>query len=125
MNELIIKKEELIKEISRNGIGDLLKPLTKEIHLGDFTVFNLLDSYVVVISTLKKGQTLVLKKENFDSSVVLETVEGKKVGELDFPENKIFAKLLDAGKKLSAKVDYCVVLPEYNSVKIDVYLIDF
>ena len=50
------------------------------------------------------------------------TSDNKFVGELDDAYNEIIARLMDAGKKITAKVRYLLRTEEYNVMSLDVFL---
>ena len=95
---------ELIKKAENpQGLGDLIKPLTREIHLFDSFIAG--TSYLKDPDVLKKasiGDTLSLRRESsnlFDSNAILILNEsGEKYGYVPEKDNMIFARLMDAGK---------------------------
>ena len=112
------------------GIGDVLKPLIKEIHLFDTYVAgttHLKDESV--LDEIEVGQKLTLKREinKFDEkAIMLITEGGKKVGYVPEKDNVIFSRLMDAGKLLSAKVtDIKERKGDFLQISIGIYLIDF
>ena len=101
---------ELIQKVDTpQGLGDLIKPLTREIHLFDSFIAG--TSYLKDPEVLKKaavGDTLTLRRESanrFDSNAILIlNADGEKYGYVPEKDNQIFARLMDAGKQLTAKV---------------------
>lgn len=58
--------------------------------------------------------------------MVVEVFNGnERLGELAEFDGEVIARLLDAGKKLTAKVKNVVVIPEYSSLEISITMIDF
>ena len=53
------------------------------------------------------------------------TSDNKFVGELDDAYNEIIARLMDAGKKITAKVRYLLRVEEYNVMSLDVFFKGF
>ena len=53
------------------------------------------------------------------------TSDNKFVGELDDAYNEIIDRLMDAGKKITAKVRYLLRAEEYNVMSLDVFLKEF
>ena len=53
------------------------------------------------------------------------TSDNKFVGELDDAYNEIIARLMDAGKKITAKVRYLLRTEEYNVMSLGVFLKEF
>ena len=113
MGELMRKNDDLAVLTQAKGIGDVLKPLIKEI----------------VLDEIEVGQKLTLKREinKFDEkAIMLITENGKKVGYVPEKDNVIFPRLMDAGKLLSAKVtDIKERKGDFLQISIGIYLIDF
>ena len=99
---------KLVQTIDQQGVGDLFKPLIREIHL--------FDSYVAgtthledksVLEKIGGGDRLSLQREDnkFDENAILIlTEDGRKLGYIPEKDNIIFARLMDAGKMLMAKI---------------------
>ncbi len=129
-NELTeIKAAELAGAIRETGVGDLIKPLVKDIHLFDSFVAgttHLQDESVLL--TLKEGDKLTLLRENnkFDeNAIILLTESKKKVGYVPEKDNQIFARLMDAGKLLTAKIKSVERKGSFTQIAIGIYLVDF
>ena len=129
-NELIEQKTGgLVSAINRQGLGEMLKPLIREIHL--------FDSYVAgtthledqtVLDEIKTDDKLSLFREDnkFDSNaIVIKTESQKKLGYVPEKDNMIFARLMDAGKMLSAKIKDIEKLGSFTKIAIGIYLLDF
>ena len=126
----MIKNGDLAVLTQAKGIGDVLKPLIKEIHLFDTYIAgttHLKDK--TVLDEIEVGQKLTLKREinKFDEkAIMLITENGKKVGYVPEKDNVIFSRLMDAGKLLSAKVtDIKERKGDFLQISIGIYLIDF
>ena len=130
MNELSeIKNEELVIATENMQIGELLKPLIREIHL--------FDSYIAgtthlkdqaVLDAIKTGDKLTLQREDnkFDSNAILIfTADGQKIGYVPEKDNIIFARLMDAGKMLSAQIKNIDIKGTFHKISIGIYLVDF
>ena len=129
-NDLILNKTgELVSVMEHNDIGKLLKPLIREIHLFDSFVAgttHLTDPSV--LDEIKVGDQLSLQREDskFDSNAILiRTAEKKKLGYVPEKDNIIFARLMDAGKMLSAKVKGIEKKGSFTKIAIGIYLVDF
>lgn len=128
-NGLILKKEGLVPLVEEKGIGDLIKPLTTEIHLFDSFVAgttHLKDQSV--LGEISVGSKLTLKREDnkFDDNAILLFAEnGKKVGYVPEKDNIIFARLMDAGKLLSATITAIETKGSFTQIRIGIYLVDF
>lgn len=127
MDELIIKEENSLKFIDKLGMETIIKPLKKEIWLKDCFVKELLLHGADKLAKLKIGDELTMKREKLPYDVLCVAIYDKNVrlGELADYEEGIFARLMDAGKKLIAKVKNIVIMPQYNSLEISIMLIDY
>ena len=122
---------ELIQKVDNpQGLGDLIKPLTREIHLFDSFIAG--TSYLKDPEVLKKaavGDTLTLRRESsnrFDSNAILIlNAEGEKYGYVPEKDNQIFARLMDAGKLLAAKIKNIQPKGSFTMISIGIYLVDF
>ena len=103
-NALTVGKENVVSLISENGIGDLIKPLSREILL--FGSYVAGASYLdddTVLEEIKPGDRLILQREDnrYDSKAILVLDEKKrKVGYIPEKDNLVFSRLMDAGKVL-------------------------
>lgn len=128
-NELTKKEETMISLVQGNELGDIIKPLIKEIHL--------FDSYIAgtthledksVLEQIKIGDMLTLQRENnkFDSNAILIlNGEKKKLGYVPEKDNIIFARLMDAGKLLKAKITKIDQKGSFKQISVGIYLFDF
>ena len=128
--ELVQKeKEALIASLGKDGISDLLEPLIKEIFL--------FDSYVAgttyledksVLEEIKEGDRLTLRREDNkfdDNAILLLTGDNKKLGYVPEADNIVFARLMDAGKQLIAKITDIEIKGTFHQIRIAIYLVDF
>ena len=126
---LAIPETKLINQVERMGLGEVLKPLTREIHLFDSFVagtHHLPDPSV--LDSVKSGDMLTLKREDnkFDSNaIVMNAKDGRKVGYVPEKDNVIFARLMDAGKLLSAKVTDVERKGSFVKIRVSIFLVDF
>ena len=129
-NELTIGKQNMVSLISDHPLGDLLKPLKTEILL--------FDSYIAgtthiedesILDHLKEGDVLALKREpdnRFDdNSIMILDSQNRKLGYIPEKDNTVFARLMDAGKYLIARVDYVEPKGAFRLIRINIYLVDF
>ncbi|RKM56742.1 restriction endonuclease [Butyrivibrio sp. XB500-5] len=128
-NGLSIGKDNVVSLVTDKGVGDLLKPLSKEIFL--------FDSYVAgtthldddsVLNEIKKGDKLTLRREDnkFDANAILVlTSENKKLGYVPEKDNIVFSRLMDAGKLLVAKINRIDHKGSFTQINIGIYLVDF
>ena len=128
-NGLIVKKEEIIPAIEQEGIGNVIKPLIDEIHLFDTFVAgttHLKDE--TVLTDIKVGDKLTLQREDnkFDDNAILVLdVQKRKIGYIPERDNIVFARLMDAGKMLAAKVAKLDRKGSFTQITIGIYLVDF
>jgi hypothetical protein len=131
MGELTVNdKEGIVSVVAHQGIESILKPLVKEIHLFDSFVAGtsfLKDSRV--LDEIRIGDKLTLRREDnkFDSKAILVlTSVGQKLGYIPEKDNAIFARLMDAGKVLSATItDIRERSGNFRQISIGIYLVDF
>ena len=129
-NELTIGEKNIVSLVSDNPLGDLIKPLSHEILL--------FDSYVAgaaqikdesVFDDVKGGAKLILQREpenRFDENAILVLDEKKRrLGYIPEKDNIVFARLMDAGKYLTAKVKNYEPKGAFRQINISIYLVDF
>ncbi len=128
-NELDIKKEGVVSLVENQELGDIIKLLVREIHL--------FDSYIAgtthledqtVLEAIKVGDDLTLRREDnkFDSNAVMILFsDGRKLGYVPEKDNIIFARLMDAGKLLKAKITKIDQRGSFTQISIGIYLVDF
>ena len=120
---------ELVLAMEHHEIGELLQPLIREIHLFDSFVAGTTHlSDPSVLEEIIVGDQLSLLRENnkFDSNAILIlTADKKKLGYVPEKDNIIFARLLDAGKMLAAKIKGIEKKGSFTKIAIGIYLVDF
>ena len=126
MKELTVKQENLLSTIKKVGLDKLIKPLTKEIYLSDTHVSGLLFRNESLLN-FKECEELTLKRENtpYDEFTVAVYQKDNRIGEISEFHKEIYARLLDAGKALKAKVKFFVVEDNFQVLSISIYMIDF
>ena len=123
------KGGEIISAISQQGIAEMLKPLIDEIHLFDTYVAgtsHLKDK--TVLEEIKVDDRLNLMREDnkFDDNAILVLTEnGKKLGYVPEKDNVIFARLMDAGKRLVGKIKKIDDVSGFMKINIGIFLVDF
>ena len=128
-NELTLTNENAVALMQEMNLGSIIKPLSKEILLFDSYIAG--TSHVKdesVYDGLKEDDKLVLRREDnkFDSNAILVLNEkGKKLGYIPEKDNIVFARLMDAGKYLTARVDTYIPEGYFKQIKIGIYLVDF
>ena len=128
-NELIIKTDGLLSAIEKADIETAIKPLVNEVHLFDTFVAG--TTHLKDKSVLEKiavGDKLTLQRENnkFDRNAILVLNKDKeKVGYIPERDNIVFARLMDAGKMLTAKITKIEQKGSFTQITIGIFLIDF
>ena len=127
--ELSIKQDGIVSLTENHDLGSLIKPLTKEIHLFDSFVAGTTHlSDKSVLDEIEIGDKLTLRREDnkFDSNaIVILTESKKKLGYVPEKDNVIFARLMDAGKLLIARIAKIEKRGSFTQISIGIYLIDF
>ncbi len=128
-NELTEKEQGLVSLVESHELGDIIKPLVREIHL--------FDSYIAgtmhledrsVLEPLAVGDMLSLRREEnkFDTNaIIVLNGEGQKLGYVPEKDNIIFARLMDAGKLLKAKISRIEQKGSFTQISVGIYLVDF
>ena len=129
-NGLTIKEGNMLTLMVEKPFGELIKPLSNEILLFDSYVAG--TSYIEdesVLEEIKEGDKLTLKREpdnRFDDNAILVFDEkSRKLGYIPEKDNIVFARLMDAGKYLTAKVVDSVSKGFFKQIKISIYPVDF
>ena len=128
-NQLTIDTKNLLAAATQKEIGDLIKPLSHEIMLFDTYVAG--TSYLdddTVLGEVKEGDKLILQREDnkFDDLAILVLDEKKrKLGYIPEKVNIVFARLMDAGKLLTAKINHIEPKGSFRLINISIYLVDF
>ena len=128
-NELTKQEQGLVSLVDTHELGEIIKPLIREIHLFDSYIAgttHLDDSSV--LDKIKVGDMLTLQRENnkFDSNAILMlNGEGRKLGYVPEKDNLIFARLMDAGKLLKAKISSIDMKGSFKQISVGIYLVDF
>ncbi|MCR5768215.1 MAG: HIRAN domain-containing protein [Lachnospiraceae bacterium] len=128
-DELTIAKDNIVALTQNNGLADLIKPLSHEILL--------FDSYIAgtthiedesILDALREGDELILQREEnrFDTNAILVLdKKQQKLGYVPEKDNIVFARLMDAGKFLKAKIKHTEPHGSFRQINISIYLVDF
>ena len=126
---LIEGKSELLKAVDAKGLGEVIKPLSREIYLFDTYVAgttHLTDPSV--LDDVFVGEKLFLQREDnkYDEKAILVLDENKKkLGYIPERDNVVFARLMDAGKLLCGRIKSVEPKGTFRLINIEIYLIDF
>lgn len=123
-------RQDLAKVVDEDrNLGDLIKPLVREIHLFDSFIAgttHLADD--AVLSDISEGEKLMLRREvnKFDENAILILKkDGRKLGYVPEKDNIVFARMMDAGKMLEARITDIMKRGSFTRIAIGIYLIDF
>ena len=123
-------RQDLEKAVDEDrNLGDLIKPLVREIHLFDSFIAgttHLADD--AVLSDISEGEKLMLRREvnKFDENAILILKkDGRKLGYVPEKDNIVFARMMDAGKMLEARITDIMKRGSFTRIAIGIYLIDF
>ena len=123
-NSLIVKDNTKITLLKKENLDDLIKPLVDKIHLFDTFIAGTSEIKNNPVKSAKKGDKLTLQRKisKFDDNEIIILNEQGHVPEKD---NVIFARLMDAGKKLTAYITDKEKRFGLDQVSIAIYLVDF
>ena len=128
-NELSKTEKQLLTSIEEKGIGNLIRPLVNEIFLFDTFVAETSNvSELSILYKIKQEDELLLKREEarYDNNAIAEyDSENHKLGYVPEKDNIVFARLMDAGKRLKAKVKTVKDLGYTTKITISIYLVDY
>ena len=130
-NELTEQEQKagLVSLVKDNELGGIIKPLIREIHLFDSFIAgttHLEDTSI--LENLNVDDMLTLQREDnkFDSNAILIlNAEGKKLGYVPEKDDIVFARLMDAGKLLKAKISRIENRGSFKQISVGIYLVDF
>lgn len=129
--EIISVAAGLIDLLHKGGSSITVpKPFQQEIFLikTDVAGTTHVDNIAELAEGVAEGDTLVLLREPDnpadDLAILVKTVRGDKLGYVPRRVNAVFARLMDAGKELFAKVRGKSVEHEWHRITIEIYLRD-
>lgn len=91
----------------QNSQGDIIKSLIREIHLFDTYIAQAAKLKPATLNALREGEHLNLLREESrfdDSTIAILNEKKEKLGYIPESDTLIFARLMDAGKILKAKI---------------------
>lgn len=119
----------LVSAIDGGQIGELIKPLINEIHLFDTFIAGtarIYDAEALAALNIDDRLSLVREESKFDSNaIVIRNEAGKKLGYVPEKDNVIFARLMDAGKLLIAKVKKIEKKGSFLQITVGIFMVDF
>lgn len=133
MDEIQIsdEKKSLIELFHQSSGGNMVAvPFERDIFLFETYVAGPMYNEDIHETTadMQPGTRLILLREpensHDDLAIVILTLEGKKIGYVPRKDNPVFARLMDAGKELFAKVKEIHRSDNYINIQIEIYLHD-
>lgn len=125
---LTITGSSSVSVVTNNGLGNLLKPLIREIHLFDTYIAGITHlEDKSVLESLEVSDELILQREDnpFDKKAILVlNPEKKKLGYVPEKDNVVFSRLMDAGKMLKAKIAEIKPGEWFTRIEISIFLVD-
>ena len=128
MNDIALQDEKSLILKNSGDLSDLIKPLSREIHLFDSYIAGTAHTDRALLDALSEGDRLDLRSERnkFEEQAVAVYHGTDKIGYIPEKDVIIFYRLLDAGKALMAKVaDIDRSYSDIAKIRISIYLIDF
>ena len=80
-----------------------------------------------MLDTIKAGDLLTLEREEnkFDmNAIMIKTEKGIKIGYVPEKDNVVFARLMDAGKLLRARIKSVEKKHDFSKISIGIFLVD-
>ncbi len=128
MNDIALQDEKSLILKNSGDLSDLIKPLSREIHLFDSFIAGTAHTDRALLDALSEGDRLDLRSERnkFEEQAVAVYHGMDKIGYIPEKDVIIFYRLLDAGKALMAKVaDIDRSYERLAKIRISICLIDF
>jgi len=128
-NKLTKDNKREIASLSDSKLNELLNPLSKEIHLFDTYIagtMNIKD--ISILKNIKVNEKLnLIRKESIYGTNTIDIYKENdiKIGYIPEKDSEVFARLMDAGKCLIAKVSKIDTKGSFISIGIGIYLIDY
>lgn len=127
-NELIKIDKDLLEILLK--LPDIPIPFEQKIELYETKIAgtSYIDNINEIMEEVKVGDSLALMREvnnKYDENAILiKTLKNQKLGYIPQFENIVFARLLDAGKKLTAEIKSIAKRNYYYYIKIKIFLHD-
>lgn len=128
-NKLTKDNKREIASLTNTKLNELLNPLSKEIHLFDTYIagtMNIKD--ISILKNIKVNEKLnLIRKESIYGTNTIDIYKENdiKIGYIPEKDSEVFARLMDAGKCLIAKVSKIDTKGSFISIGIGIYLIDY
>ena len=117
-----------VSVVTDHGIGGIIKPMIRDIHLLDTWIAGTMQMEDrSPLRVLQPEEELMLRREEneFDCMAILVlNRDGTRLGFIPEKDNAVFARLMDAGKTLKARVVKTEDSGSWTRVIIGIYLVD-
>ena len=129
VDDLIKHDSNLVSVIQNTEFSEFVKPMIREIRLFDSFIAgttHLADKSPLETATL--GDELTMQREDNPHdrhAIMILNSEKKKLGYVPKKDNLVFARLMDAGKYLIAKVVRMEEKGPFRQINISIFLVDF
>ena len=126
--ELTKSDKELVVAVGERGLGELIKPIVREIPLFDaYVAHSTRKGCRERLEKLSPGDELGLRREEseFDvNDIAVLDPKGETIGNVPEKDAPVFARLMDAGKILKARVLSVERRGSVPLVRITILLVD-
>ena len=128
VDDLIKHDSNLVSVIQNTEFSEFVKPMIREIRLFDSFIAgttHLADKSPLETATV--GDELTMQREDNPHdrhAIMILNSEKKKLGYVPKKDNLVFARLMDAGKILKAKITKIEERRKFNFIRLEIFLVD-
>ena len=128
VDDLIKHDSNLVSVIQNTEFGEFVKPMIREIRLFDSFIAgttHLVDKSP--LETVAVGDELTMQREDNPHdrhAIMILNAEKKKLGYVPKKDNLVFARLMDAGKILKAKITKIEERRKFKFIRLEIFLVD-
>ncbi len=128
VDDLIKHDSNLVSVIQNTEFSEFVKPMIREIRLFDSFIAgttHLADKSPLETATV--GDELTMQREDNPHdrhAIMILNSEKKKLGYVPKKDNLVFARLMDAGKILKAKITKIEERRKFKFIRLEIFLVD-
>ncbi len=128
VDDLIKHDSNLVSVIQNTEFSEFVKPMIREIRLFDSFIAgttHLADKSP--LETVAVGDELTMQREDNPHdrhAIMILNSEKKKLGYVPKKDNLVFARLMDAGKILKAKITKIEERRKFKFIRLEIFLVD-
>ena len=128
VDDLIKHDSNLVSVIQNTEFSEFVKPMIREIRLFDSFIAgttHLADKSPLETATV--GDALTMQREDNPHdrhAIMILNSEKKKLGYVPKKDNLVFARLMDAGKILKAKITKIEERRKFKFIRLEIFLVD-